>query len=535
MALPRPRRSLMPPPPPTLTTFVGPWPRRIVLWGGSAVVMVTLFRFLAERSLIRPPAVGERPPPEPRFFELVPADLMTTKDGLTLEPGERHLAADAALKRGDLATATAGYTELLRVDPRDRYTALMLACCAIEQDDFAAADTSLRRAAAPQEPAASPFRSLRALGNLVQRRLEGDRAPLLELWLRAVVAPDPPTLTTLGRDPLRDQFERRLLAAELVDPTPEEIAQTHGAELARDFALLLDAAPLAPARELLALAAPAAAPGPEGDGGDDFARELLALRRLIRAGDPADAVRIEEALVRRSALERDNGLYELLRARQLAPAALATAVLDGAPEPTLATEHEADTLPPLSAAAAEALAEAARRPRIDAHVGPLLAFEARVRRAAGDRFAPLHVTAATELLFLGDPRLRDRITYRALVADTSLPRSTQLALLEAAVALAEQQGTLACDPRRVQASNDHREQVRGLLTTATTLRLDSTALAARLDRFAPLLPLAPELRGRFEEAWRPPPIPRLVDELFARYAADLPALGAALKRYASGG
>ncbi|MBM4016563.1 MAG: hypothetical protein FJ293_16580, partial [Planctomycetes bacterium] len=285
MALPPPRRSLHPPLPPTLTGFIGPWPRRIVLFGGSAVVMISLFAYLADFASLRQPS-DERPPPEPRYFELVPADLMTTRDGLTLTPGSRHDAADLALRQGDLALAADGYAELHRLDPRDRYAALLVACCAIERDDWAAAATALAQAAAPATPAASPLRSLRRLAHVVEARLGGDDTALADLWVRAVAAPDagPPLI---GRDPLREQFTHRLLTADLQLPTLAAIAERHGEQVARDFSLLRDDAPLDAARALLAVG---------GAVEDDLARELLALRRLLRAREPEDAARVEEAL-----------------------------------------------------------------------------------------------------------------------------------------------------------------------------------------------------------------------------------------------
>jgi len=528
MALPPPRRSLHPPLPPTLTGFIGPWPRRIVLFGGSAVVMISLFAYLADFASLRQPS-DERPPPEPRYFELVPADLMTTRDGLTLTPGSRHDAADLALRQGDLALAADGYAELHRLDPRDRYAALLVACCAIERDDWAAAATALAQAAAPATPAASPLRSLRRLAHVVEARLGGDDTALADLWVRAVAAPDagPPLI---GRDPLREQFTHRLLTADLQLPTLAAIAERHGEQVARDFSLLRDDAPLDAARALLAVG---------GAVEDDLARELLALRRLLRAREPEDAARVEEALARRSALEPDNGLYELLRARHLSPEALASPPA-GAPveavRPEPVDDEEAELPPPpITLASAEALAEAARRPRIDAHVALLLDFEVKLLRACGDRFGALHATPPREFLLLGDAALKDGIVGRALHADEWDLRPTQVALFEAAFALLGQEGVLACDPRRVQTPLDHAQLAHGLLASAMALDHDVTAWQERVDGFTPLTPLLPELRSRFEEALVPPPIPRLVDEVAARYAADLPALAALLKRCTRGG
>ena len=96
-------------------------------------------------------------------------------------------------------------------------------------------------------------------------------------------------------------------------------------------------------------------------------------------------------------------------------------------------------------------------------------------------------------------------------------------------------GQLACDPRRLTTPFDHRVVVESLQKSARPLGLDVASLQEREVRFAPLITLSPSLQSRFEEVLAPLPIPRLVDELFARYAADLQALAATLKRYADGG
>jgi hypothetical protein len=529
MAMPSRRRRPEPVPPPDLATFIGPWPRRILLWGGSSIAMVLLFAWLADYATIRSEEV-ERPPPEPRFFEMVPNDLMTTRDGITVPPGGRHDAADAAMRRGDLETAALLYAELSKADARDRYSAFMVACCAIERDDLDAAATALARAAAPSAPASSPLRSIRRLATLVADLRRGDRAPLLDLWLRAVAGADPSAPAT-GRDALREAFTSRVLRGEPTEVPLDELRERHGDSVAHDFALLLDDAPLDAARARLAASGDDAA-------GDELARELLALRRLVRAREPEDAERLEQALLRRSALEPENGLYDLLRARLLSPDALASAPPGAPPEPAALdpeAEEEGPAPAPITLRSGEALSDAARRPRIDSHVALLLDFETRLRRTTGDRFAAFHGTPPCSLVLLGDAALRDRIVGRALHAEPSDLRPVQVGLFDAAFALLARQHDQASDPRRVETPYDHERDARGLLATAARLELDCGAWQARVATFSPLTPLAPELRSRFEEALLPPPIPRLVDEVAARYASDLPALAATLKRLAHGG
>ncbi len=487
---------------------------RVVQWSVAAIVMSGLFAWITWQCLI-PSEDEARPPPDPRLFELLPADYMTPEEGVVRAPTAGAADADDALLRGAVAEASLAYSQAFAADARDRYAAFLAACTAVELDRVAEAVEPLRAAAGATAPLRSPMRSVRLLARMVERRSSRPGEPLADSFLRALAADaadaDVPSLD--GRDALRDLYATRLLSerAAPVDPTrlpPEELPA---------FEVVTGEAPLDAARSLVD-----AAPLPV---------ELFALTRLRELAMEPEHGRIADAIARLAAAEPDNAYWPLLIGGLQSPFALAASAAPGYDAATLATEDEPDVLAGLSPETMEAFEEAASRPRCDPHLRELVALDESLRRAAGDTFAPLHVRPAKELLFLGDPRLAGRITYRALVAERAHGEREVVALLSAAVALDSFTGELAHDPFSIDDPFTHRERARALLLRCDELGLERGPFERRLARFEPLERAATALAPVRGELDLPLPMARLVRELFERYAADRSALVRTLRRY----
>ena len=114
------RRSLRPPAPPPMVPLAV---RRLLLLSGSALLLLPAFGWLAARSRIELPE-EQRPPPDPRLFELVPADLMTTRGGLTVARGPPAATPFGALRAGDLDSSRAGDAAAAAPEGRGRHAAL---------------------------------------------------------------------------------------------------------------------------------------------------------------------------------------------------------------------------------------------------------------------------------------------------------------------------------------------------------------------------------------------------------------------------
>ena len=500
--------------------MVAPWARRLLLFSGCALLIVPLAGWLAARSRIEAPP-DERPPPDPRLFELVPADLMTTREGLTVAPGPLAEEGDLALQIGDVAAAYDAYRAAVAKDGRDRYAALLAACLALEQDDLATAEAMVARAAAPASALASPLRSVRVVAELVALRRSHPNDPLDESYLRALLAAPRgdgrPALQS--RDPLRELFRDRLYR-----PT-----RSRGGEANDDLALLDGTLPLPQVEERVRSAFEGAREGLEH--GRDHAA-LIALAEL--AGDDTPLV-LDEALRRASAQEPDNSYWEWCRAALHSPLALRRDALEETAEPTLGSEEEPELLPGFAPETLTALEEALVRERCEPRLRELLAFEEATRRAAGGRFAALQLRRPLELLFLGDPRVARRIPSRALIADRTLTPAVLGTLVAAAVQLTLADPRLAVDPREAIAGDDPSEAAASLLGGARALGLDVAPLEARIAAHVAAAPLRAEFVEPFRDALEPLPIPRLVDALVVRYAAELPALADALQRAATRG
>ncbi len=511
---PRDRKKLQPPPPPRMRVS-------LLLLGGAVVVIGTVGVLL---KLIGQTADGTTPgpkleqssPPDPRLFDLVPSDLMTTRDGLSIAPGPHCVAGDAALRRGAIDMAVAAYDAACAADGRDRYAGLLATCLAIEQGRWSDASEALRKAATPAEPIRSPLRSLRIAAWLLARHALHPQEALADGYLHALAqeATAESNLPRKLRDPLFEQARTRVLAEHAADRGGWQMAP----ERQEAFAIVLGDDPLPAARAAL--------------GAGDLALELWAMTRLHEQLGASEAPRLIGALRARAESEPDNAYYSFLLAGLLATDALGIAAGREAGRLTLANEDEPDLLPGIFPEAIAALEEAWSRPRCNPHLRALVTLEADLRRDAGDRFAMLHGQPPEELLFLGDPRLRDRITYRAMVADAALAMTARGALLRAGVALAAFATELAPDPRTTDSAWAHRDGVEALLITARQLALDLAPLTTRQKGCTPLVTLREQLKLAFGDALSPLPIPRLVDQLGERYAADLPALAATLTRYA---
>ncbi|MBL8843457.1 MAG: hypothetical protein JNL90_18195 [Planctomycetes bacterium] len=520
------RRSLRPPAPPPMVPLAV---RRLLLLSGSALLLLPAFGWLAARSRIEVPE-EQRPPPDPRLFELVPADLMTTREGLTVAPGPLAEAADRALCEGDLDRARAGYAAAVAKDGRDRYAALLAACLALEQDDLAAAEAMAVRAAAPVAPLYSPLRSVRVVAELLARRRAHPAEPFAESYLAALIAAPKgdgrPALH--ARDPLRELFRDRLYRAPPPRAAAAELAVERGDD-GDDLALFDGSAPLA----LLEARVRSAFDGPRE--GLDHGRDHAALLALAERARATETALLDEALARASAHEPDNAYWEWCRAALHSPAALGSDAVGASVEPTLGTDDEPDVLPGFAPETLRAFEEALVRPRCEPRLRELLAFEEATRRAAGDRFAALRLRPPHERLFLGEPRLAQRLAYRALIVDRDLASPIAQTVVAAGVALTLADPFVATDPRLAQAGDDTRAAAASLLEGARALRLDVAALEERIAAHVAPPPLSAELAAPLRDALEPLPIPRLVDALVARYAADLIALADALQRAAARG
>ncbi len=507
---------------PMAPPLVPRWMRTLLLLVACAAVMVPTFGWLAARSRIEPPT-DDRPPPEPRLFDMVPADLMTKREGMTIAPGPYCLDGDHALREGEVERAAAAYAAALRSDHRDRYAALLIACLAIERGDWTAVEAALRSASEPTPPLHSPLRSVRVLAELAKAHVDHPDEPLAELYLRAELAAGREDLRAalLGRDPLRELYRDRLYGAE---PRFEAAGDS-------DVALVIGAA----SQPELEARARTAFDGPRQ--GIDHGRDHFALIALAERGREAATPLLDEALRRASANEPHNSYWEWIRAALHSPMALASDRPDGAAHPSLGTDDEPDLLPGFAPESLTALADATARRECDAHVAELLHFEVATRRAAGERFAAARPRSPRDSLYLGYPRLAKRLAYRALVVDRSLSLPTAHTLVAAAVALSLFDARLAADPRLAPAGEDGDERAlaRSLLEGARALGLEIEPLARRIATFAPMRPLPAAHAAAFNDVLVPLPIPRLVDELFERYAADLPALANALQRASTRG
>jgi len=486
---------------------------RLVQWLAAAAVMLIVFGWISWKALTEAPE-PERPPPDPRLFELVPADYMTPSEGVVRAPTLRAADGDRALLAGRPEEAASAYREAWRSDARDRYAAFLAACVALELCDFEGAKEPLRAAAAPEPPSRSPFASVRRVARILELNERRPEEPLADLYLRAVAhevrASD--ERPAGGPDPLRDLYVRRLLAERAAPPDPARLP----AERQELLALVAGEASLDLARAM-------GAAGP-------LAVQLAALTLLRKRAGDEEAGRIADALQRLSEAEPDNAYYELARAGILASEAFTAPALPGEP-PALATEDEPERLPGLPSEALAALEEASLRARCDPHLRELLELEESLRREAGDRFAPLHLRPARDWLFLGDPGLAARITYRALVAERAHAAHEGAALLQAAVALAGFAADLAHDPFAVEHPWVHRDRARTLLDRGGELGLDAAQLRARTGGFQPLVRADARWHGVGAELDRPLPVPRLVRELFERYAADRAAVVVTLRRF----
>ena len=506
MADPTVKRSPRPAPP----SHIVP---RILTWTVAALVSLLFFGWMTWMAL-KPADEPEQAPAGPPLYSLVPADALTPNEGTVRAPTQRAHDGDLALLAGDEATAAAAYDEAWHADARDRYAALLAACVAIEQGDFARAAAPLAAAAGKEPPLRCSLRAVRLAAAIVDRHARRADEPIADLYLRALADEVRDAEARRGAsDPLAQLVRDRLLAARVAPLDPTRLDPDRRACLA----LVADEAGVDVALEHL--------DAPE------LAVELAALTRLYTGAPEPERPRLEDALRRRSAAEPDNAYYEFLLAAVRSPAALASRAEDGEPAPALATEDEPDVLPALSGESLDALEEASRRRRCDPHLRELLALDESLRREAGDPFAPLHVRPAREWLFLGDPNLAGRIRYRALVAEPRDRLREQEALLLAAVALSDFAGELAHDPFAIGDPNSNVADARVLLRRCDELGVDRAPLARRILEFRPLVRADASLATvRTELDW-PLPIPRLVRELFDRYAADRSAQVDTLRRY----